>query len=264
MSLFQVNYPSDVMNKYMGMNVILPDEDRGFYDEEGKYPVLYLLHGYTDDYTKWARMTSIERYAADLGFAVVMPEGGKSFYTDMAHGDPYFTQITEEIPKYLKKWFPITQDPKYTFIAGLSMGGYGAMKIGMTYPDRYSVIGSFSGALLMAQTAAEAIADDAEAWLKRLEADIRLVFDDVHHVVGGPEDLLWLAADLVAKKEERPNMYLSCGTDDFILESTAIFCKQLDALKLDYKYYEGPGAHEWAFWDQEVLKFMHWIRSLRD
>jgi S-formylglutathione hydrolase FrmB len=59
-------------------------------------------------------------------------------------------------------------------------------------------------------------------------------------------------------------MYLSCGTDDFILESTAIFCKQLDALNLDYKYYEGPGAHEWAFWDQEVLKFMYWIKSLRD
>ena len=258
MSLLRIDYPSVVMNKYMGMNVVIPDEDRGFYDGEGKYPVLYLLHGYTDDYTKWMRMTSVERYATELGFVVIMPDGGKSFYTDMAFGDPYFTHITEEIPEYLSKWFPITKDPQYTFIAGLSMGGYGAVKIGLTYPERYGAIGSFSGALLMAQTAAQPIAEEAEEWLKRLEKDIRLVFEDVDSIVDGPHDLIWLASE-AAKRKQIPDMYLSCGTDDFVYDNTSIFCQHLKKLHIDFEYYEGPGNHNWDFWDKEVLNYMKWI-----
>jgi len=265
MSLLRIDYPSVIMNKYMGMHVIIPDEDRGFYDSEGNYPVLYLLHGYTDDYTKWTRMTSVERYAAELGFAVVMPDGGKSFYTDMAYGDPYFTHITQEIPQYIKKMLPITKDPRYTFIAGLSMGGYGAMKIGLTYPQNYSAIGAFSGALLMAQTASQPISPDAQEWLQRLEKDIRLVFEDVNQIEQGPHDLVWLASELASSKKKAliPDIYLSCGVDDFIYDNTAYFKKHLETIGIEHHYYEGPGVHDWAFWDQEILKFMQWIKGLR-
>ena len=96
MALFECKYPSTIMNKCMALNVILPDDEDQILDNAGKYPVVFLLHGYTDDYSKWIRMTSIERYATEKGIAIVMPDAGKSFYTDMAHGDPYFTYITEE------------------------------------------------------------------------------------------------------------------------------------------------------------------------
>lgn len=263
MALFHINYPSTVMNKFMAMNVLIPDEDRGFYDSNGKYPVLYLLHGYTDDYTKWMRLTSIERYAMELGFAVVMPDGGKSFYTDMAHGDPYFTHLTEEVPEMLKKWFPITDDPKYSYLAGLSMGGYGAMKIGMTYPERFGVVGSFSGALAVAQTAGDHMPDEAEDWLKRLEFDFKQVFDDVNGLVGGPHDVFWLAGQFAASSKDKPELYLSCGKDDFILGATVAFADTLKNLDVPYEYHISEGEHQWDVWDSEVYRFMKWILEIR-
>lgn len=263
MSLFHINFPSPVMNKNMAMNVLIPDEDKGFYDHKGLYPVLYLLHGYTDDYTRWTRQTSIERYAMDLGFAVVMPDGGKSFYSDMAHGDPFFEHITKEVPELINKWFPITVDPEFTYLAGLSMGGYGAMKIGLTYPEKFKAIGSFSGALQAAQTAGNKMPEGADEWLRRLEFDMKQVFDDVDDVVDGPHDVFWLVDQHVASDRAFPNLYLSCGLDDFILVSTQAFAEKLKEHHIPFQYHESEGAHEWGVWDSEVLIFMNWILDNR-
>jgi len=263
MAFFNINYPSDVMNKYMAMNVILPDdEDPVIRDKEGKYAVIYLLHGYTDDYTKWQRLTSIERYAKNHGIAVVMPEAGKSFYMDMAYGDPHFTHLTKELPKHLQKWFKISSDPQYTYIAGLSMGGYGAMKIALTYPERFNGAATFSGALAMAQTAGIKQADDAPEWLKRLDVDLPLAFGDVTKLENGPHDLFWLLQDNKAKGKKWPHLYVSCGTEDFIYQATKAFAGTLEALEIPFKYHEEAETHNWAFWDREVDKFLDWIVSL--
>lgn len=262
MALFECKYPSTIMNKFMAMNVILPDDQDKTLDKDGKYPVIFLLHGYTDDYTKWMRMTSIERYATEKGIAIVMPDGGKSFYTDMAHGDPYFTYITEEVVDHVRQWFPITTDPEYTFIAGLSMGGYGAMKIGLTYPNRFKGIGCFSGALAMAQTANIKYPEDAEDWLKRLETDLPLVFEDVNELVDGPHDVFWLAQ--TKARDSLPNIYISCGTDDFIYSSSVAFCELLSGLNIDYHYNEEPADHSWGFWDREIVRYIDWVRTLID
>lgn len=260
MALFECKYPSTVMNKFMELNVILPDYEDQILDKEGKYPVVVLLHGYTDDYSKWLRMTSIERYATEMGVAIVMPEAGKSFYTDMYHGDPYFTYITEEVMRDVRKWFPITKDPEYTFIAGLSMGGYGAMKIALTYPERFKGGATFSGALTMAQTANVKYPEGTEDWLKRLETDIQLIFEDVNQVVGTKDDLFWLVEQ--NHKEKLPNLYISCGTDDFIYEATKAFTGHLDKLKVPYKYHEEPAVHHWSFWDSEIQSCLEWFKTL--
>ncbi len=263
MAVFHINYPSPVMNRNMAMNVLLPDEDKGFCDSKGKYPLLYLLHGYTDDYSRWMRMTSIERYAMELGFAVVMPEGGKSFYTDMVSGEPYFTHLTEELPEILKKWFPITDEPEFTYIGGLSMGGYGAMKIGLTYPDRYQAVASFSGALAIAQTANQGVPEDAEDWLKRTEKDVRLVFGDVDHLVGTEHDVYWLVGKLASEGLKFPDFYVSCGSEDFILEASRSFKDTMERFKVPCHYHELEGSHEWRVWDIEVERFMKWILEKR-
>ena len=244
MALFNVNYGSDVMNKYMGMNIIIPEGDVGIKDEEGKYAVVYLLHGYTDDYTKWCRLTAIERYANDLGIAVVMPDGGKSFYTDMIHGDPYFTYLTEEVPAYVQKWLPITKDPTYTYIAGLSMGGYGAMKMALTYPERYKAAGSFSGVLAMVEMANAILPEDSEPWLKRTEIDVPLAFGDVTKIAGSSNDVYWLAEEAKKAGKLLPDLYLSCGTEDFIYEHTTFFAGHLENLGIPFNYHEEPGVHE--------------------
>ncbi|WP_461205258.1 alpha/beta hydrolase [Clostridium sp. DL1XJH146] len=260
MALFNCNYSSSLMNKYMAMNVILPNEDaQAIKDKEGKFAVIYLLHGYTDDYTKWQRLTSIERYANDMGIAVVMPEAGKSFYTDMAYGDPYFSYITEDVPAHVQKWFPITSDPEYTSIAGISMGGYGAMKIALTYPDRYKSAATFSGALAMAQLLQTKIEDDVEEWLKRLTKDLPLIFGENVDITGTKDDVFWLASQLKASGKTIPKLYLSCGTDDFIYEETVAFKNYLEFLNIPFDYSERPGGHEWKLWDDEVKKFIEMI-----
>lgn len=261
MALFHINHPSDIMNKNMEMKVIIPDTFGPLKDQEGRFPVMYLLHGYTDDYTRWTRMTSIERYANDYGIAVIMPDAGKSFYTDMAYGDPYLTYITSEIPAMIQNWFNLTQDPKYTFVAGLSMGGYGALKLALTYPERYKSVASFSGALLAAQTAAYVFPEGTEPWMKRLEKDIRLVFSDVTKVVGTDDDLLHLAFLAKHTQVDLPELYISCGTEDFLLNNTELFCQALDELQMPYHYYEEPAVHEWGFWDREIKRFMVAITS---
>jgi len=262
MALFNVNYGSDVMNKYMGMNVILPEGDAGIKDAEGKYAVIYLLHGYTDDYTKWGRLTSIERYANEFGIAVVMPDAGKSFYTDMVHGDPYFTYLTEEVPAHVQEWLPITNDPEHTYIAGLSMGGYGAIKIALTYPHRFKAAGSFSGALAMAEMANAVMPEDAEPWLKRTEIDIALVYGDVTKIAGSGNDVFWLATQAKKLEKSLPQLYLSCGTEDFIYEHTTYFTSHLETLGLPFKYHEEAGVHEWGIWDRSVRDFLAWAIKL--
>lgn len=262
MALFTVNYGSTCMNKYMGMNVILPDDEYPVLrDKEGKHAVIYLLHGYTDDYTKWARLSSIERYANELGIAVVMPDGGKSFYTDMVHGDDYFTYITEEVPEYVQKWFPVTTDPEYTYIAGLSMGGYGALKIGLTYPERFRAVGSFSGALGVAEELNARIPDEADDWLMRLNRDLPLVFGENVDITGTKHDVFHLATTLQGK-ENLPYYYVSCGIEDMLYPANKAFNELATSLNIPLDYSERPGIHEWGFWDEEVRIFMKKVRSM--
>ncbi len=256
MALFNVNYGSDVMNKYTGMNVIIPEGDEGIKDADGNYAVIYLFHGYTDDHTKWCRLTSIERYANEIGVAVVMPDAGKSFYTDMVHGDPWFTYLTEEVPMHVQKWFPLTSDPEFTFIAGLSMGGYGAMKMALTYPERYKAAATFSGALAIPQMLQTKMAEDAEPWMKRLEIDLPLVYGYDTDITGTKNDVFWLASQLKDSGKSAPDLYISCGTEDFIYPASEAFHGYLTSLAIPHTFSEAPGIHEWGFWDMEVKRFL--------
>lgn len=139
MALLRCNFFSDVLGMSMSMTVILPQKTRNQIGMAGaaptdRHPCLYLLHGLSDDDTIWSRRTSIERYVAPLGLAVIMPNVHRGFYTDMAHGYRYWTYISEEIPALAQSFFHISDRREDTFVAGLSMGGYGAHDWG--YWDR--------------------------------------------------------------------------------------------------------------------------------
>ena len=152
MALIQCDFFSEILGISSSMCVILPQDTTNQIGMEGshkrqRYPTLYLLHGYSDDYTIWQRRTSIERYVASLGIAVVMPNAGKSYYTDMKKGDKYFTFISQEVPELARSFFPLSEKREDNFIAGLSMGGYGAFKVALTYPERFCAAASLSGSL---------------------------------------------------------------------------------------------------------------------
>jgi len=212
--------------------------------------ILYLLHGLSDDATAWGRNSRIESYAEDRGYIVVMPEVHRSFYSDMRHGSKYFTYVTEELPKICEELFNFKHERSKTFVAGLSMGGYGAVKCGLSRPDFYEACAGFSGALnpeviLMSEEAKEGgIYDPIEA---KAILDTEKPWPDNTNLFKLSEKMSKLP------KEKQCRVLITCGDEDFLIDSNRDFDKHMKALEAslsEYKYKEWPGVHDWKFWEE--------------
>ena len=145
--LLNCQFYSPVLRRNTEINVCFPTPDEETDPMRTEVPVLYLLHGMHGDATSWLYRTNISRYADKAGIAVVMPSAANSFYQDMTHGERFFTYVTEELPKFIQGLFPVSKKREDTFVAGLSMGGYGAYYIGLSCPEKFGAVASFSGAL---------------------------------------------------------------------------------------------------------------------
>lgn len=255
MALIHCNFFSTVLDLSSSMEVILPEPDRspeGKAQEEKKlFPVLYLLHGLSDDHTIWQRRTSIERYVRDLNLAVVMPAVERSFYTDMARGPKYWSFISEEVPLIARSLFPISGARRDNYVAGLSMGGYGALKLGLTYPERYAAAASLSGALDVSQI----VKGPSRTW----KNEMRNIFGDLKKVVGSQNDLFALAENVARSKWKKIPLYAWCGTEDFLIESNRRFEAHAESLGLHLTYEEEPGIHEWSYWDRLIQRVLEWL-----
>jgi S-formylglutathione hydrolase FrmB len=147
MALFRIDHVPETIKVNLPLNIILPDPGKMGSVPVTQRKVLYLLHGLSDDASAWQRFTSIEMIARMYGLVVVMPSVGRSFYIDQPNGQKYFTYLTEELPRYLKDVFGLSPRREDTYIAGNSMGGYGAFKAALLRPELYTAAASFSGAL---------------------------------------------------------------------------------------------------------------------
>jgi putative tributyrin esterase len=232
----------------MQMNVILPQQDHN-----EKIPVLYLLHGMSDDHTAWIKNTAIERYVSDRNLAVIMPSTHLGWYTDMAHGNKYWTFIAEELPKITHSFFKHLSDKREdNFVAGLSMGGYGALKMGLKASDKFSAVASLSGALDVSEICLyNQNTEEKEFWTN--------VFGDAQHVKGSDNDLLELASQLVQSKKPQPKVYIWCGTEDFLYDQNITMKNHLEALNVDFTYEESPGDHQWKYWDAQIQRVLEWL-----
>ncbi len=256
MILSQINFFSDVLTLRSTLNVILPQRKAS---EQRQQPrpllrTLYLLHGYSDDQTAWQRWTSVERYVEGLNLAVVMPAAHNSFYTDMVHGGKYFTFLTEEVPAVLQDMFPLSQEREDTFVAGLSMGGYGALKMALSRPDLYAAAASLSGAVDIREVVKKHDDPDNPAWLESM----RNIFGDLESVPGSQHDLFTLA-EQVARAKVKPCLFQYCGTEDFLYADNLRFRDHVRTLSLDLTYAEGPGDHTWGYWDVMIQKVLAWL-----
>ena len=247
MALIHMDFFSNSLEMSCGMNVIIPNGVIG----KGKLPALYLLHGLSDDETIWLRRTNIERYAEKYRLVIIMPDGGRSFYTDMVHGYRYWTFISKELPELCQSIFPISNRRENRFAAGLSMGGYGAMKLGLRLPGRYAAVASLSGAVAID----EARLGDATPALRRELTDI---FGDPKKFAASSDNLFYVANRLKKTPEKAPKMYLACGTEDFLLQGNRDFRAAYEST-FDLTYVEGPGAHTWAFWDEYIQQVLAWL-----
>ena len=254
MALLRCDFFSDVLGLSTSMTVILPQQTATQIGMKGAArvgppPVLYLLHGLSDDDTIWLRRTSIERYVAPLGLAVVMPQVGRSFYADEAYGGRYGTFLTDELPTLVDSFFHVSDRREDTFVAGLSMGGYGALKWALTHPQRFAAAASLSGAAdLTVLNSVRGQPEDPQLATR--------VFGD-RPLVGGPDDLSWLLRQ--AEPADLPSLYVCCGTEDPLLGGSRDFAGLCAHLGVPVTTSFRPGAHEWGYWDRQIQDVLDWL-----
>ena len=231
-------YFSQALLKHTQAEILLPGPEI-----KGPFHVMFLLHGLSDDQTIWMRRTSIERYVEGLPLIVVMPDGGRGWYSDAVEGYAYETALGRELPELIEKTFA-TKGP--WCITGLSMGGYGALKLALRIPERFHSAVSHSGALHSAHWPPKG--DDGYV------NEVRRIFGP--NPEGGVNDLYALVGKL--RPSKMPFIRIDCGVDDFLIESNRAYHAHLQELEIKHEYEEFPGAHTWEYWDthvQEALEF---------
>ena len=236
MAFLELKYHSDALGMGVSVNVVLPEKAKTLIGMTADgaasptYKTLYLLHGLSDDHSIWMRRTSIERYAADYGIAVVMPSVARSWYTDTAYGMKYLTFVSRELPAVCQSYFRgMSTRREDNLVAGLSMGGYGAIKVALTRPDLFGYCASFSGAL-----------DVAHMWDPRLWREGRYIFgcdlEGFSDLEGTQHDLFALCTRAKEEDTPFPALYLWCGERDSLLGDNRKFHAHLDALGGEHKY----------------------------
>jgi putative tributyrin esterase len=227
---------NNALQKMTSFTVILPE------GKSGPFPVFYLLHGLSDDHTAWQRWSSIERYVRDLPLIVVMPNGERGWYTD-AVADPkaaFETLIVRDVVGFVDRTFQTIPTREGRVIAGLSMGGYGALKLALKHPDLFCAAVSHSGAVEMASRPLDA----ENEWDRER---IPVFGPDPQ---GGDNDLTALVTR--SDPATRPSLRIDCGVDDFLIEHNRRFHALLTGSGVPHEYAEHPGAHDWVYWDQHV------------
>ena len=263
MAFFHMNFFSPTLLVGTDVNVFIPTpdsgelstgQDIGYFHDGVKYPVLYLLHGAYGDYSDWGRLTNIERYAQERKIAVVMPSADNSFYQDMYRGGKYLTYFTRELPDYIARLFPVSTKREDTFVAGLSMGGYGAVRVAFEMPERFGAAASLSGAIDLL-----AALGDAEKEPHRPPFYWDAIFADPGKVEGSDADLFALAQKRLTEGRKLPPIYQTVGTEDLIYPANLSAKKKLEELGLELTYAEHPGIHDWEFWDAHIRDVLDWL-----
>jgi S-formylglutathione hydrolase FrmB len=235
MALSTIHYFSRSLQKASAFNVIFPEDP----DTPRPWATFYLLHGLSDDHTIWGRRTSLERYVAGLPLVVVMPDGGRGWYTNAREGYAHEDDLMKDILGLVERTFPVKAERSGRAIGGLSMGGYGAVKLGLKHHESFASVNSHSGAVGF-------LRDPERA--RGLSPEFRRIFGD--DPSGGPEDPFAIVGSI--DHGRIPAMRLDCGTDDFLLDQNRAFHGRLDELRIPHEYEEFPGGHDWAYWDEHV------------
>ena len=234
---------ADTLGKCTQCEVLLPDRP----DPARPVPALYLLHGLSDDQSIWMRRTAIELYAGGLYLAVVMPNGDRSFYSDLRDGSRYFAYLAEELPRLMESYLPISRERAGRFVAGLSMGGWGAFKAALNRPDRYAAAAGLSSVC------------DIQ-WLREGSPALYAANFGADYVPALPNDI-FAAAERVAAlpPAERPALFQYCGEEDFLWADNLRLRDRLRALGLDPRLEQGPGGHSWTNWDERIRHVLAWL-----
>ena len=252
MALINLDFYSEALGMQSEVLVVMPQQrslgEIGITNNANgsKFKVLYLLHGLSDDQTIWMRRTSIERYSSYYGVCVVMPNGHRSFYTDMKYGQDYYKYITKELPMRIGEFLNNISDKREdTFIAGLSMGGYGALKAAIREPQQYAAAAGLS-----------AVCDIAE-FVKERPEFFSAIFGG-ERIVPDEDDIL----KLIEKHKNdavKPDIYIGIGRQDGLYDQNQPIRKLLTDSGYNLTYRESDGVHCWEFWDEYIQYVLQWM-----
>lgn len=239
MAFARVNYFSRSLRKASSVSVVFPDDPA----VPRPYSAFYLLHGLSDDDTIWMRRTSIERYVEGLPLVVVMPDGGRGWYTNAQTGYAYEDDLVKDVVGLIDRTFPVKAERAGRAIGGLSMGGYGAVKIGLKHHEMFASVNSHSGALAIAHQ--ENRGDDPA---RPRDLELERIFGQSPR--GGPEDPFAIVEKL--DHGRIPALRIDCGKGDFLLGHNRAFHKHLESMHIPHEYEEFMGVHSWEYWDEHV------------
>lgn len=220
----------------------------------GRFPVLYLLHGLYGDYLNWDTRTNLERYAQKYELIVVMPDAGDSWYTNSATDpkDKFEDYIGKDLLAEIDGKLRTLRSRHSRAIAGLSMGGYGALKIALRNHDDFAFAGSLSGALNAPQDLGDKRPEFRDQLLK--------VFGPPGSAVRADNNVF--TALQSTKRKDLPYFYLACGSSDSFLPVNRDFAAQLSSQSAAYEYHETPGEHAWDYWDRSVQDLLRAATSV--
>ena len=265
MAFFSGNVYSYELDKMTPLEVYLPfDDNRRFnVDKDKPQNTLILLHGLEGNCSYWGRYTSVERYAQSRNIALIMPEADKSMYTDMVYGLRYNSYISKELPEMIKGMFNINTDREHLFIAGLSMGGYGAVRIALTNSEKFSRCASFSGALMIGS---KENMDYFRHWTDPGRSDQYIEMTEIERSMrcgmlssfGGElkynpqNDIIELGRLLIESGKPVPEFLFTCGTEDFLYDDNIRYIEALRSEGISSELYTWHGIHNWLFWEESI------------
>jgi len=253
MALLQANFYSESLCRQTTFNAVIPMKNKK------PLKTLYLLHGIYGNYTDWIVNTSIAYWAETRNLAVIMPSGDNSFYADNEKAFAMYGEFFgREIVEATRELFPLSEKREDTFIAGLSIGGYGAIRAGLKYYETFGAIAALSAALLIEEAVVST--NNTTNIIERRDY-FESVFGDLSKLIGSDNDPNALITSLKKSDADIPAMYLCCGTEDFLIENNRNFHKFLSEQNVKHTYVESAGAHTWEFWDEYISKILGWLES---
>lgn len=261
MAILEMSYLSRQIQGPCSFTAVLPVEapwspnaQVGY--REGPWPTIYLLHGYTGGRLDWLRNGEVEELSAKYGCAVIMPDGGNSFYVDSeTMGMNYGRLIGEELVEVTRNAFNLSHRREDTLIGGFSMGGCGSLLNGLRFPETFGGILALSSALVMDDVASGAI---EQTRLPNIPVSYyRAIFGDGNTIPGSDLDIPYMAAkDLAAG--QTPRLFLACGTEDFLYEANVKTHHDLESAGFEHVWWTRPGVHDFKFWNMSLRAGLEW------
>ena len=254
MVLFRGDIKCKSLQRRTSISVILPADNIHFLQDTEEivpkpYRTLYLLHGLYGSDDIFLANTSIQKFAEDNGIAIVIPCGENSFYVDNPKAHAYYGEyVGQELLDITRNIFPLSHRREDTFIAGFSMGGYGAVRNGLKYHENFSKIGMISAAL---------ITDDIVNYTEdgnvlRSRDFYESIFGDLDELKGSDMD----PKALIERCPNVPDIYMACGEDDFLFEKNIDFHEFLKDMDIDVDFVKASGEHTWEFSEKYIKEFI--------